>query len=229
MLLAVGGFVLVTIAAIALYLTFADRSRFRPQVEAAVSKAAGREFRIAGDFKPKVFPRPSFVATEVTLANAEWGAPDPDDLDRPRVRRDRALVAAVRADQDQVARSARRRRPARARCFGRRQLGDRARAPSAPVANTEWQGLPLIIELASVGNVTAIWRQPGADDFPTTLATLRLRTDESRTIVVEAGGQVREVPFTVNGSIVKVDANRARVELDGSFAETTIRAAALAA
>ena len=212
-LLAVGGFVLVTLAAIVLYLTFADLGRFRPEVEAAISTAVGRDFRIAGDFKPKVFPRPSFVATEVTLANAEWGAPTPmisigsasaeiglwSLLFGPiRIKSLEVHDVAVLLEQD---------------ASGARQLGDRARGAvrsAAPDANTEWQGLPLIIELASVGNVTAIWKQPGADDFPATLATLSLRTDESRTIVVEAGGQVREVPFTVNGSIVKVDANRAR-------------------
>jgi len=44
-LLAVGGFVLVIVAAIVRYLMFADLGRFRPEVEAAVSNALGREFR----------------------------------------------------------------------------------------------------------------------------------------------------------------------------------------
>lgn len=227
-LLAVGGFVLVLVAAIAAYLTFADLGRFRPEVEAAVSKAVGREFRIAGDFEPKVLPRLSFVATDVTLANADWGAPTPmisigsasaeiglwSLLFGPiKIKSLELNDVTVLLEQD---------------ASGARNWAGAPATPAAPDANTEWQGLPVIIELASVGNVSAIWRQPGADDFPAALAMLSLRTDERRTIVVEANGQVREVPFAVNGSITKVDANRARVELDGSIAEATVRAGALA-
>ncbi len=227
-LLAVGGFVLVIVAAIVLYLTFADLSGFRPEVEAAVSKAVGREFRIAGDFKPRVFPRLSFIATEVTLANAEWGAPTPmisigsasaelglwSLLFGPiRIKSLEVHDVAVLLEQD---------------ASGAGNWAGAPATPSAPDANAEWQGLPLIIELAFVGNVSAIFRQAGADDLPATLAALSLRTDERLTIVVEAHGQVREVPFNVSGSVAKVDATRARVELNGSIAETTIRAGALA-
>ena len=227
-LLAVGGFVLVIVAAIVLYLTFADLSRFRPEVEAAVSNALGREFRIAGDFRPTVFPRLALVATEVTLANAEWGAETPmislgsasaevglwSLLFGPiRIKSLELHDVTVLLEQD---------------ASGARNWASAPATPSPPDATTGWQGLPVIIDLASVGNVTAIWKRPGADDFPAAFATLNLRTDERLTIVIEGNGQVREIPFTVNGSIAKVDANRARLELEGSVAETTIRAGVLA-
>src|SRR5262245_36122689 len=77
LLLAVAGSLLVIVVALALYLTCGALGRCRPGVEAAVSKAAGREFRITGEFTPKIFPSPSLVAQGVTLANAEWGAPLP--------------------------------------------------------------------------------------------------------------------------------------------------------
>ena len=76
-LLVVAGVVLAIVAALVLYLTFADLGRFKPQIETSVSQALGREFRIAGELRPKVLPRLSIVAAGITLANADWGAPAP--------------------------------------------------------------------------------------------------------------------------------------------------------
>ena len=60
-----------------LYLNFADLSSYRSNVEDAVTAATGREFRIAGEFRPHVFPAPTLVAEDITLANADWAGDTP--------------------------------------------------------------------------------------------------------------------------------------------------------
>ena len=60
-----------------LYLNFADLSSYRSDIEDAVSAATGREFRIAGEFRPQVFPAPALVAEDITLANADWAGDTP--------------------------------------------------------------------------------------------------------------------------------------------------------
>ena len=67
--------------ALVLYLNFADLSSYRSYIETAVTEATGREFRIAGEFEVVVFPAPSVLAEDVSLANAAW-ASDAPFLDR---------------------------------------------------------------------------------------------------------------------------------------------------
>src|SRR5262245_24869261 len=157
-ILAVAGSLLVVlVAALVLYLTFADLSRFRPRVEAALSHATGREFRIAGEFVPRVFPRPSLVAEGVTLANADWGAPTPMisvgrasvevglwSLVRGPIRIKKLELHDVAILLEENAAGA------------RNWTGDAPAAPPEPGSPTGWQGLPAIIELAAVGNVTVL-------------------------------------------------------------------------
>ena len=72
-----GALVLVILGGAVLYLSLADLSRFRPRLEALVSDVLGRELRIGGDFDLEVLPWPTLVATDVTFANASWGASEP--------------------------------------------------------------------------------------------------------------------------------------------------------
>jgi AsmA protein len=60
-----------------LFLWLWDFSRYEPQIEAAVSEAIGREFRIDGNFEVDVLPSPTVLVEGASLANAEWGG-EPD-------------------------------------------------------------------------------------------------------------------------------------------------------
>ena len=55
-----------------LYLNFADLSSWRDTVARLASDAIGRELRINGEFQPEVGFTTRVVATDVTLANADW-------------------------------------------------------------------------------------------------------------------------------------------------------------
>jgi len=55
-----------------LYLNFADLSGWRDTAARLASDAIGRELRINGEFQPEVGFTTRVVATDITLANAEW-------------------------------------------------------------------------------------------------------------------------------------------------------------
>lgn len=57
-----------------LYLNFADLSGWRDAVAGLASDAIGRELRINGEFHPEIGFTTRVVATDLTLANADWSA-----------------------------------------------------------------------------------------------------------------------------------------------------------
>jgi len=190
LILAVVGLVVVVLVAAVLYLTFGDLGRFRPNIEAAVSRATGREFRIAGEFKPKVLPTPSLVVEGVTLANAEWGTPTPmvsvgkasveiglwSLISGPiRVKKLDLQDIAILVEQNASGAS-------------NWSMGTAAPTPAPPPDKAPGPGLrelPAIIELASVGNVTVLVKRPEQDDMRGAVAKLDLHTDDAGVIVVQ--------------------------------------------
>jgi uncharacterized protein involved in outer membrane biogenesis len=232
LILAVVGLVVVVIVAAVLYLTFGDLSRFRPNVEAAVSRATGREFRIEGAFKPKVLPTPSLVVEGVTLANAEWGTPTPmisvgkasveiglwSLISGPiRVKKVDVQDVAILVEQN---------------ASGASNWTMGTSPPPAPPPEKAPPGpglreLPAIIELASVGNVTVLVKQQGKDDMRGALAKFDLHTDEAGVIVADGGGQVRDTPFTLHGKITRAADRRAQIDLNSAVAEAAVVAHAL--
>lgn len=68
-----------------------DFNRFKPEIEAEVKKATGREFEISGDLSAKISLYPSIAATNVKLANADWSK-QPDMV---KVERFEAQIAVL--------------------------------------------------------------------------------------------------------------------------------------
>jgi uncharacterized protein involved in outer membrane biogenesis len=228
LILAITGGLLVVLVALVLYLTFGDLSRFRPDVEAAVSRAAGREFRITGEFTPRVFPRPSLVAEGVTLANAEWGTPMPmlsvgkasvevalwSLVSGPiRIKKLELHDIAILLEENASG--------------ARNWSADTAEEPPAASSGTQWQGLPAIIELASIGNVTVLLKRPEQEDLPSALAKLDLRTDEQGVMSAEGSGQVGDTPFTLSATVEPTNGSHAQIDVKASIADTDVLAKAL--
>jgi len=69
---AILGVPLVLVAILLLYLNFADLSGWRDTVSRVASDAIGRELRIKGEFQPEIGFTTRVVATDITLANADW-------------------------------------------------------------------------------------------------------------------------------------------------------------
>jgi len=226
----IGGFLLLVVAAGLLYLSFADLSRYRPEIETVVSSAIGRDFRIAGDLKLKVLPNPSIVAEGVTLANADWGTPTP-----------MVTIGSVSSD---VALWSLLFGPIRIKSLELRDVAILLEQNAAGDANwvfgtdappdaaaetttdTSGMGLPVTIELASIENVEVLLRRPELDDSRV-LATLALRTDERGVVVANGSGSLNGLPFTVDGTIAREGEGKARVGIEASLAETTLRTDAL--
>jgi len=76
----VGAIVGVIVVIGVIFLFRYDFGSYKPQVEAAASKATGRDFRINGELSIRVLPSPTIRMTDATLANAEW-ADDPSMLE----------------------------------------------------------------------------------------------------------------------------------------------------
>jgi uncharacterized protein involved in outer membrane biogenesis len=69
------------------YLHFANLDRHRNQIEALVSDATGREFRIGGTLDVDVWPGLALQAEQLSLANAPWGSkPQMAEIGRVAVR-----------------------------------------------------------------------------------------------------------------------------------------------
>ena len=222
----IGGLLLILVAAAFLYLSFADLSRYRPEVEAAVSSAIGRDFRITGEFEPKVLPNPSVVAEGVTLANADWGAPTP-------------MVAIGRVSVD-VELWSLLFGPIRIKWLELRDVailleqnatGDANwvfGSDTQPEATADSSGarLPVVIELASIENVDLLLRRPERDDSRVR-RNARAANRRARCRRRKRSGSAGELPFTVDGTIAAEGEAGARVGIEASLAETTLRADAI--
>jgi uncharacterized protein involved in outer membrane biogenesis len=72
----VGGFVLVLLVALALFIVF-GLNQLRGPITRAVSNATGRELLIEGNLKPVWnWVHPRFRAEKVTFANPDWATED---------------------------------------------------------------------------------------------------------------------------------------------------------
>jgi len=185
-----------------LYLNYADLSGYRSNIENAVSAATGREFRIAGEFKPQVFPAPTLVAEDITLANADWAGDTPFvSIGHLSVTVDLwSLIAG----------------PARIRTFSLRDVAILLQEneagennwlmtanepqPMAPEAN-DADTVPAIVNFAEVRNITITRRRVGADDRVAVLASLDLKTNDEDFIVALGKGHIGENMMSLSATV----------------------------
>ena len=197
----------VTLFAAILYLALTDFSRYRTDIEIAITEATGREFRIAGDFTPKAFPL-SLVAEGISLANADWGS------DAPFL-----SIGHVSAKIDIGSLFS---GPTRVKEFRLHDVSmllqknaagednwsmgtDQAHSTPQPDYAGVGDGVPLIVEFAELRNIEVIYRVAGAEDRVMTLASLDVLTNDDGYIEATGAGQVVDSNLSVNGSIGPVD------------------------
>ena len=65
---------IVVIIAAVVVLGSMDFGKYKGLIIARVEQATGRKLTIAGDLKISIFPMPALIATDVSLANADWGS-----------------------------------------------------------------------------------------------------------------------------------------------------------
>jgi len=187
-LLALAGLLLTACLAIVLWFSLADFSGYRARLEAAVAQKTGREFHISGEFGLKLFPAVSLTAADVTLANADWGRPGPM-LTAGRFTADIGLWSLVSG-------------PMRFKALELRDVDYLLERNQA--GETNWplpKGGPKVFESAQISNLRLTRREPDKADFTLVLDSLDLRTDAKGYMDVAAEGELKEVPFSLNGLI----------------------------
>ena len=186
-----GALVLVILGGAVLYLSFADLSRFRPRVEALVRDATGRELQIGGDFELEVLPRPALVATDVTFANATWGASEPM-LSAGRLAVEVGLWSLVSGPirisklevQDATL-------LLEQNAAGEANWTLLPATPPEETADAGAETLPVVVEVASLANFEVQLRRPDRDELRVAVTAFELRTDARGVGTVDAYRQRR--------------------------------------
>ena len=189
-----------------LYLNFADLSSYRSNIEDAVTAATGREFRIAGEFRPHVFPTPALVAEDITLANADWAG------DTPFVS---IGHLSVTVDLWSLITG-----PARIRTFALRdvavllqeneageknwQMKANEPQPIAPESSNS-DTVPAIVNFAEIRNIAITRRRAGTEDRVAVLASLDLKTNDEDFIVALGKGQIDENMMSLSATFGPTD------------------------
>jgi len=205
-LIRIGIALAVILVGLGLYLNFADLSSYRSDVEKAVSAATGRDFRIAGEFKPQVFPAPALIAEDITLANAEWAGDTPFvSVGHLSVTVDLwSLIAG----------------PARIRTFHLRDVdillqeneaGDvnwlmtAKQRQSVAIEATHDETIPAIINFAELRDIKITRQRPGFEDRVAILASLDLKTNDDNFIVAQGQGEIDEHELNLSATLGPVD------------------------
>ena len=189
-----------------LYLNFADLSSYRSNIEDAVTAATGRQFRIAGEFRPHVFPAPALVAEDITLANADWAG------DTPFVS---IGHLSVTVDLWSLITG-----PARIRTFALRDVavllqeneaGEKnwrmtanEPQPIAPESSNS-DTVPAIVNFAEIRNIAITRRRAGTEDRVAVLASLDLKTNDEDFIVALGKGQIDENMMSLSATFGPTD------------------------
>ncbi len=213
----------VLVAAI-LYLWFADFSRFKPRVEAAVSEATGRDFRIDGEFSVDVLPSPTILVTEATLSNAPWAAESDmlrvghfstkfglwSLLFRPVVVHDLVLhdvTINLEVGADGKAN------------------WEFDRAPPDEKPDEDDGGSlesPVDVKHADIRNVKILYHRPDEEDQEFALADFSVESKEAGVRQFSAEAQLNELPIALDGTAVGE-----QVGLDASIGEVKLKSTLL--
>ncbi|MGW8368112.1 MAG: AsmA family protein [Gammaproteobacteria bacterium] len=216
---------LATILVLAvLLLSLIDFSRFKPDLEAAVQGATGREFRINGNFRVKALPSPSVLAEDVTLSNASWGS-EPELLRvgqfsakiglwsllfRPVVVYDLQLH-----DVDVLLET-------NADGSANWEMGEPVDEQMQPDDDDTGDAeSPVDIRLADITDVNIVYRAPASDDMEFVLDTFTVETLESGRQALNGKGRFTDIPFTLDGSTGDEDAEVEATFGDVRFSSST--------
>ena len=210
------GLVLATVLlALILYLSFADLSGYRSNIEAAVTEATGREFRVAGEFEVMVFPAPSVLATDVTLANAAWASDAPfltaghvsATVDLWSVFSGPVRIRELRLQDVEL-------------LLEQNEDGDANWQMTQDDSPTNGDILPAIVEFAEIRAITIRQRRPAAEERTVVLAVLDLETDDQGLMVTQGNGHIDDTEFSLRSKIGPVSKINAAKEFEYSlFAE----------
>ena len=198
--------------ALILYLSFADLSRYRSNIETAVTEATGREFRISGEFEVRVFPALSVLAEDVTLANATWASDAPfltaghvsATVDLWSVFSGPVRIRELRLQDVEL-------------LLEENEGGDANWQMTQDDSPTNGDILPAIIEFAEIRTITIRQRRPAAEDRTVILAALDLETDDQGLMVAQGNGRIDDTEFGLRSKVGPVRKINAAEEFEYSL------------
>jgi len=185
-----------------LWLWFADFSRFKPNIEAMVSNATGREFVINGRFGVKVLPSPTVWVEDASLANASWGS-DSEMVEvghlsariglwsllfRP------VIIHGLRLSQVTVLLET------HSDGTVNWDFGDGAGDSAESETDSGDGSWPIDLRQAEIGDVHIVYRRPESDDTSLTLESLTVDTDDAGRKALEGLGRWIDTPFEISGT-----------------------------
>ena len=201
----IGVSVLFVALALILHLSFGDLGWIRPRAEAAISKATGREFEIAGGLSLDVLPTPSLVAEKVTLTNAEWGS-DPlmVKVEHLSVRVELwSLVSGPIRIEEVRLRDVEVLLETNADGEVNWKMGS-GEAPGKPVeaqsGESEKLEIPGVVDLGEIRNVVVTIRGPEEKEQVVTIESLDIETAVGQ-LALEGHGQIDDFPWRLSGLI----------------------------
>jgi uncharacterized protein involved in outer membrane biogenesis len=208
---------LVTIAL--LYLNFADLGGWRDTVARLASDAIGRELRINGEFQPEIGFTTRVVATDITLANADWST-DPHMVSVDRLAGEIDLLSIL---------------------FGPITIGDVEISGARVLFETSTEGhfnwalgdsesdgggggpVELVIGHAALDATHLVYRSGPGQDLEVDLSKLEFTDDGTGMLDLDLGGSLDGSAVAISGRlgtfIGLINANRVEHDLEGRFAD----------
>ena len=197
---------IVTVVAGVLYLSFADLNWLKPRIESAVAEATGRELKLGGTFDLDIVPSPAIVLEDVTLSNAEWGsAPMLATIGHVSARvgfwslfSGPVRVKEVRLRDVDILLEKNEQGEANW-AVGRASEPERDERPDSEAERGG--SVPVIIEFAELRGIKLSYQAPETEPLVASLSALDISTDEERYTVLDAKGEVDELPLRLAGKV----------------------------
>jgi len=171
-----------------IFLFIYDFGSYKPEVEAAASKATGRDFRINGELSIKLLPSPTIRMTDASLANAGW-ADEPSMLEISEMSATVGLWSLLSG-------------PILIKDLQLHDVVARLETNDAGESNTDFDVAeeepsaeeeeaapssepPIVVDNADISNIDVVMSQPASDDIQFLLdsLTVTIDTDGQKAIV----------------------------------------------
>jgi uncharacterized protein involved in outer membrane biogenesis len=198
--------------ALILYLSFADLSNYRSNIESAVTEATGRDFRIAGEFNVVVFPALSLIAEDMTLANAAWAADSPflsvghvsATIDLWSIISGPVRIRELRLQDVEL-------------LLEENKDGDVNWEMTQDESPAGGDIVPASIDFAALSSITIRQRRPGVEERVVVLATLDLTTDDQGLMTTVGSGRVDDSVFSLRSRVGPISKLNAAEEFEYSL------------
>ena len=205
-LIGIASVLAIIVAAIVLWLTLTDFSKYKTDIEEAVTAATGRPLSIDGDFVVEVFP-PMVVAESVTYANADWASDEPMvSVGHVSVRLDgSSLFGGPIVVEDFQLRDVTVLLETNAAGDTNWTVESGEEAPPVQVQVQAEDEIPVVLASALLENITIIQRSADAEDRVVAIESMTVQTNEAQHLEAKGNGSLDGTTLSLAASLGPVD------------------------